>query len=149
MTLGDRQAAAGRQGHAFEETVEVLLRVEGWTILERNWRHPVIDIEVDIVAIDPSGTEWWVECKGSWESSRNGLQRTDTFKKAIANAALLRVQEDRRPYMIIASHLPVADSAGDRWVPDSLQNYVDEIRVVGFTRRSKDEVLQDLTGGEN
>jgi hypothetical protein len=131
--LPDRQAAASRQGSAFEETVVNLLQIEGWTIEDRNYREPIIDVEIDIVATDPRGQRWWVECKGSWESpTRNGLQRTDTLKKAIANGALLRLLEDPLPYMVITSHVPES-GAGAIWLERATKEYVDEFRMVGFT----------------
>ena len=133
-TLGDRQAAAGRQGSAFEATVEVLLQVEGWSIEERKWRHDDLDIEVDLVAMSPDGERWWIECKGSWESNRNGLERTDTMKKAIANGALLKLAVDRRRYMVIASHPPKERSAGFRWLQLAVSaGYIDRLRVVSLT----------------
>src|SRR5690606_4977288 len=72
VDLSARQAAAGRQGAAFEETVVLLLLVEGWTVVARKWRHPTQNVEVDIVADDPDGVRWWIECKGSWEGNRPG-----------------------------------------------------------------------------
>lgn len=129
--LANRQAASGRQGAAFEATVETLLKVEGWTIVERHWYEPEIGIEVDIVADSPTGQRWWIECKGSWESpSRNGLERTDTLKKAIANGALLRLLDGHHPYMVIASHLPVT-GRGVVWLERAKGVYIDEIRIVG------------------
>lgn len=132
--LHDRQAAASRQGSAFEETVHNLLQIEGWTIHDRNWREPTIDIEIDIVATDPHGERWWIECKGSWESpTRNGLARTDTLKKAIGNGALLRVLPDACHYMVVTSHMPLS-GAGMTWVEAATSAYVDEFRTVGFVQ---------------
>jgi len=131
--LSNRQSAASRQGRRFEEIVEGLLLIDGWTINARNWRHPEIEVEVDIVATNPEGVEWWIECKGSWESpSRNGLERTDTLKKAIGSAALIRLLPDRRPYMVITSHLPVSGAAL-KWYELALNTYVDKFRVVGLS----------------
>jgi hypothetical protein len=131
-SLHDRQALSSQQGSAFEETVCNLLRIEGWKIHDRNWREPSIEIEVDIVATDPDGKRWWIECKGSWESpTRNGLRRTDTLKKAIANGALLRCLPDPCPYMVITSHMPLS-GAGLAWVDVALERYVDRFRIVGF-----------------
>lgn len=77
-------------------------------------------VEVDIVANDPDGNCWWIECKGSWEGSRPGMLRTDTTKKALLNGAMLAAVSSTSmrsmPYMIITSHLPTAGSAGARWV---------------------------------
>lgn len=129
--IANRQGAATRQGRAFEDTVVVLLQCQGWTIIERNWREPEVDIEVDIVADSPTGDRWWIECKGSWESNRNGLARTDTLKKAIANGALLRLLDGHHPYMVIASHLPES-GAGKVWLERAVGPYIDELRIVGF-----------------
>lgn len=132
--LADRQAASGRQGAAFETTVATLLQIEGWEIVATKWRHPEFDVEVDIVARSPgAATEWWIECKGSWEGTRPGLKRTDTLKKALFNGAMLRLAEDRRPYMIIASHKPNTGTAGDTWLERAKGIYVDEVRYLTFT----------------
>lgn len=133
MALADRQAAAGRQGRSFHEATRTTLQIEGWTIVAENWRHPEVDVEVDIVAIDRHGVEWWIECKGSWESSRNGLQRTDTTKKALFNGALLALTSDRRPYMIVTSHPPRGGSAGEIWLARAQGLYVDEVRRIHTT----------------
>lgn len=139
---GDFQAASGRQGRAFEETVVILLQCEGWTVTARNWRQPDIDVEIDIVATDPAGRPWWIECKGSWESSRNGLTRTDTLKKAIANAYLLRQLPDRHLYMIVTSHAPTA-GAGLKWIDAVLVDLVDQLRVVGFVEVVGEAALEE------
>lgn len=131
MTIEQRMSDASRQGAAFEETVALLLLVEGWTILDRNWREPTTDVEVDIVAKSPSGELWWIECKGSWLASRNGLERTDTLKKAIGSAHILRQAPERHPYMLVASHIPRVGSAGDTWL--RLVQCFDRVRLVGFT----------------
>lgn len=132
VDLSNRQAAAGRQGAAFEATVELLLQIEGWTIDARRWRQPDVDVEIDLVATDPDGVQWWIECKGSWESDRNGLARTDTLKKAIGSAYSLSRLPKRRPYMVVASHLPKT-GAGVGWI-DDLLSLCAEIRVVGFVQ---------------
>lgn len=143
--LSDRQAAASRQGAAFEETVVTLLRVEGWTVHERKWRQPDVEVEIDIVAEDPQGERWWIECKGSWESpTGNGLERTDTAKKAIGSAAILRLLplEQRSPYMLITSHLPKLGSSGDQWMRRAVGTYFDRVRVVALTDAAYSEVVQ-------
>lgn len=131
--LSARQAAGVRQGAAFEQMVETLLRVKGWTILRTRWRHPDCDVEVDIVATEPTtGQEWWIECKGSWEGDRQGLRRTDTLKKALFNGAMLNLVDDRKPYMIVASHPPHDGSAGHRWLERAKGIYVDVVWYPDF-----------------
>jgi len=132
--LSNRQAAASRQGNAFETTVATLLQIEGWSISATKWRHPEFDVEVDIVATHPTtGQEWWIECKGSWEGSRPGLKRTDTLKKALFNGAMLALADEKRPYMIIASHPPADGTAGTKWLERAKGIYVDEVRYLTFT----------------
>lgn len=135
--LGDefehRQAASGRQGAAFEITVQTMLQIEGWTIEDTKWRHPELGVEVDIVATHPeTGEVWWIECKGSWEGTRPGLRRTDTLKKALFNGAMLRLDPDRCPYMVIASHPPGDGTAGVIWLERARGVYVDDTRYVSF-----------------
>lgn len=130
MTLSDRQAAASRQGAEFEAAVELILKVEGWQIEHHRWRHPEVEVEIDYVAIAPDGQRWWIECKGSWEARSNGLERTDTLKKAIGSAAILRILDDRCPYMVVTSHLPRIGSSGDRWLALALDTYFDAVRIV-------------------
>jgi hypothetical protein len=132
--LSDRQAAAGRQGAAFEITVATLLQIEGWTIDATRWRHPDFDVEVDLTATDPDGQQWWIECKGSWEGSRPGLKRTDTLKKALFNGAMLALDPNRKPYMIVASHPPADGTAGTVWLERAIGIYVDAVRYLTFTK---------------
>src|SRR5690606_10213320 len=112
-------------------TVATLLQIEGWTITATKWRHPEVDVEVDIVATHPqTGEEWWIECKGSWEGNRQGLKRTDTLKKALFNGAMLALVDDRRPYMIVASRPPPDGTAGRKWIERALGVYVTEVRYL-------------------
>lgn len=131
--LGDRQALATHQGAAFETTVETLLRVKGWEIIETKRRHPEVDVEIDIIAKHPETEKiWWIETKGSWEGERPGLKRTDTLKKALFNGAMLALTTDRKPYMIVSSHDPTQGSAGDVWLQKAKGIYVDEVWYLDF-----------------
>lgn len=130
--LSNRQAAAGRQGAQFEAAVKVTLQIEGWTVTAERWRHPDLDVEVDFVATDPLGQEWWIECKGSWEGNRPGLARTDTVKKAVSNAALLFLDPDHRPFLLVASH-PPKGGAGAVWLRRARDiGWIDEVRFLGL-----------------
>lgn len=132
MTDDDFQSRASDHGRKFHDAAKVYLHIEGWMILRENWRHPDVGVEIDIVARHPVlDVEWWIECKGSWEGTRPGLVRTDTLKKALCNGALLRLVDDRRPYMIIASHPPKNQSAGALWLERAKGIYVDEVRYLG------------------
>jgi Holliday junction resolvase-like predicted endonuclease len=106
------QQASTRQGREFEDTACFYLKSEGWQIVERRYR--IHGEEIDIVAIDPDGDEWWIECKGSYEGRVPGGRRIDTVKKAVAVAWSLSHVMDRPYYMLFLSHYPYRGSYGDR-----------------------------------
>jgi hypothetical protein len=117
MSLSDRQAAASRQGAEFEAMCETWLKIHGHRIVERHWVHSIVGVEIDRVTMHAEFGEVWVECKGSWESpSANGLERTDTLLKAIANGYLLRYAQDHHSYWLMCSHLPRPGSRGELWL---------------------------------
>lgn len=103
------QALSSAQGHHFEEHCRFVLGTLGYKI-EGPIRLPEVGVEVDINLTGPNG-QFFVECKGSWQGNRPGLLRSDTVKKAIANAALIsasRLLQGRTypPFVILTSHLP-------------------------------------------
>lgn len=130
--MSDFQAEASAQGRAFEETVCTLLRVEGWHIVERHVYHE--GAEIDIVAIDPEGVTWWIECKGSWRGLVPGARRGDTVKKALGVAWWLLDQlDDRPPYMLVTSHVPDDTTLPGRMLKRAVAaGLFTEIRTVGF-----------------
>jgi hypothetical protein len=105
----DFQASGGVQGRQFADQCDQLLRHYGFTLADRLVIAHV-GIEVDRVATSPRGREVWFEYKGSVQGTRPGLIRTDTLKKAVANGALLAGVADRRPFVVLTSHLPRAGS---------------------------------------
>ena len=111
------QSSSSMQGTAFENHVARTLIAEGYTIVYRAWTHPEAKVEIDFV-VTRQGLEdvWFVEAKGSWLSDRNGLERTDTLKKAIASAFIIGAVDPSPKFVIAASHLPKAGSAGDTWL---------------------------------
>lgn len=98
------QANASVQGRRYEDIVEAILTASGWTIDARHDK--VAGVEIDITATDQLGVQWWIECKGSWNGNRPGSRRSDTVKKAVADAWLLSQTESPKPYLLITSHLP-------------------------------------------
>lgn len=127
----DFQARASQQGRAFEDAVVTLLRIQGWTIVER--RAIVASVEIDIIADDPLGRRWWIECKGSWEGKTPGSKRGDTVKKAVGVAAYLSCQPDRCPYMLITSHMPVPGTVGSILLETAQrEGWFEEVRSFSF-----------------
>lgn len=113
----DFQRSSTEQGSAFEQAVITVLRCSGWTIVGT---HAVFGgAEVDIVADSPTGTRWWIECKGSWMSKVRGSERGDTVKKAVGVAWYLSTLPERCPYMLITSHLPHDGTLGERMLHEA------------------------------
>lgn len=103
--MADFQASSGIQGRQFAEQCDQLLVHYGFT-LEGRVLLSDVGVEIDRMAIAPSGQRVWFEYKGSVQGTRPGLMRTDTLKKAVANGALLAGLADRHPYVVLTSHLP-------------------------------------------
>lgn len=110
--LHDAQSSASEQGREFEAYVASSLKYEGWRIDQTHAY--VAGAEIDLIATDPHGVAWWIECKGSHRGRTPGLKRGDTTKKAVGVAWYLSTLPDRRPYMLFASHLPSPGSLGER-----------------------------------
>jgi len=127
----DFQAWATIQGKSVEQAAQTVLRIEGWHIIQTH--AVIVGQEVDIVAADPGGVIWWIECKGSWRGKRPGLRRPDTLKKAIAVAWYLAVAApDPAPYMVFTSHLPVPGSSGDAMLQAALvRGIIERVRTFG------------------
>ena len=107
------QASSSAQGKHYENHVRFVLAQRGWTaVSDRPTK--VAGGEVDIVALDPDGRLWWIECKGSYKD-QPGCERLDTVKKALATAWVLRqLNPDRPAYMLATTNKPKAGSAGEQ-----------------------------------
>lgn len=135
------QASSTAQGREFEDAVCTLLKVGGWDIVER---HAIVDgAEVDIVADEPNGTRWWIECKGSWRGSTPGAKRGDTVKKAVAVAWWLSLVPNRKKYMLVTSHLPKEGTLSARMLDAALElGLYDAIRTpLGFVATADEDEL--------
>ena len=123
------QAYGTQQGRQFAEQCDGLLVSRGYT-LQTNLVLPEVGVEIDRVAIAPSGRTVWFEYKGSVQGARPGLMRTDTLKKAIANGALLQRLVERPPYIVLTSHLPNS-GAGLAMLETALElQYFDDVICV-------------------
>jgi len=123
------QAYGTQQGRQFAEQCDGLLVSRGYT-LQTNLVLPDVGVEIDRVAVAPSGRTVWFEYKGSVQGARPGLMRTDTLKKAIANGALLQRLVERPPYIVLTSHLPNS-GAGFAMLETALElQYFDDVICV-------------------
>lgn len=109
------QAAASQQGAMFDQQCRYLLTDAGWDVSPRPLFIPDAGVEIDCTARRNDLTVW-VEFKGSWRGEQPGMRRTDTTKKAIVSGYLLRSAGYTVPYVVLTSHMPAANSAGDTMV---------------------------------
>jgi hypothetical protein len=123
------QSAASAQGRQFAEQCDLLLESSGYRLVDRNLALDV-GVEIDRVAVAPSGHTIWFEYKGSLQGNRPGLMRTDTLKKAIANGALLNVLPNRQPFVVLTSHLPSAGAGLAMLLAARQLGYLDDVICV-------------------
>lgn len=109
------QAAAFQQGDMYDAQCRFLLADAGWEVSERPLFIPDAGVEIDCTATK-GNLAVWVEFKGSWRGERPGMLRTDTTKKAIVSGYLIRSAGYTVPYVVLTSHLPAANSAGDTMI---------------------------------
>lgn len=109
------QARGVAQGRQFDEQARLVLRGLGFAVNEKPFTVPELGVEFDAEIRSKGGKVYWCEFKGSWYGTRPGLRRTDTAKKALADAALAHVAPgDYPPIIVLTTHLPPAGSSGDR-----------------------------------
>jgi Holliday junction resolvase-like predicted endonuclease len=88
----DFQSESKKVGIEFESRVlNDLYNIQGFKFINRNVYMKGTGCEVDFVAMDKDRV-WHVEAKGGNEGDgkRPGAQRTDSVKKCIANASLIK-----------------------------------------------------------
>jgi hypothetical protein len=103
------QRTSKEQGDLFEETAEMALKLVGFSIVGRHVFFPNAGVNIDFIADNKNGISFYVTCKGSIQGDRPGCERTDTLKKAIAEAYLLSRYE-WWPILLLTSHLPTGRS---------------------------------------
>ena len=99
------QASSRRQGAWFEDTCRQILEAAGFTIDGVRQFFPDAGVEVDLIATNLHAISFYITCKGSYRGDRPGARRTDTLKKAIAEAYALH-QQGWGPVLLLTSHLP-------------------------------------------
>lgn len=99
------QAVGKQQGDWFEESSRRVLEDVGFSIDARRVLIADAGVEVDIIATNRHQISFYFTCKGSWRGARPGARRTDTFKKAVAEALMLHSQ-GWGPVVLLTSHKP-------------------------------------------
>ncbi len=99
------QAASRTQGLWFEDLCRAILVDCGFTIDGEHVDFTDAGVEVDLIATNRHAISFYITCKGSYRGQRPGVQRTDTLKKALAEAQALHAQ-GWGPILLLTSHLP-------------------------------------------
>lgn len=107
---GNFQALAGEQGRWWEDTCRRALTAAGFLITHTHQEIADAGVEVDLIAHNTDEIAFYVTCKGSFQSDRNGCERTDTLRKAVAEAYAL-TQCGFGPVVLLTSHLPLTRRA--------------------------------------
>lgn len=104
------QSKSVEQGDRWHAECIDALRRNGFEIAEERMRLKDVGVELDAVTNNKWGIAMAWEFKGSWEGFRPGLTRTDTLKKAVANAWLLSQSQDYAdrfpPLLVMTTHEP-------------------------------------------
>jgi site-specific DNA-methyltransferase (adenine-specific) len=106
------QRRAVLEGHKAQEIARRVLDACGFTIVRENHRTKT-GAEIDFVATDHDGEEWYVDVSGAFTSTRGGLRRTDTLWKSLGKAAALKTEVANHPILLLTTDLPVPGSAAD------------------------------------
>lgn len=121
MTTTNFQSKGPEQGKAFDEQCRLILRGLGFEVGDRPFRLREAGIEIDAEMKSPAGEVYWAEFKGSWLGQRPGSRRTDTVKKAIADAFLVHFVHPDIKMLLLTSHLPKRDSDGHQMLRKTLE----------------------------
>lgn len=101
----DFQSKGKQQGDLFEKECQQALELAGFEIVDTLVDFIDAGVEVDIIATNQHAISFYITCKGSIQGDRPGCIRTDTLKKAIAEAYCL-TQAGWGPVLLLTSHLP-------------------------------------------
>jgi len=150
MDINNFQRLSGQQGASFEKNCIEALKYAGWRIVDR--RVQLKSVEVDIIATNKQEISFYITSKGSVRGPRAGFRRTDTVKKAVAEAYFM-IAEGREPVLIMASPLPRATDGRTkemiiklerRLVFDIINPYDDGKRLTWLFNATEKDLEKDL-----
>lgn len=125
------QAESSTSGDEFESLVYNDLIVRGFTMIQQDVHMIGSGCEVDFIA----DANEFVECKGGKKGfgKRPGAKRTDNVKKAIANAALIKVHYPAIYYVTYFSSRPKPGSYSEEMITTALDSgIIDEVRYIYY-----------------
>lgn len=98
--------------------------------MERRRLLASLGVEINLIAKDHFGADWYVEVSGAFTSKRPGLVRTDTVRKVLGSASLLS-KRGFSPFIVLTTHLPRPGSAGHQWIHEAGPGTIFDIIVLG------------------
>ena len=131
MMESNFQAESSHSGYEFEDLVYEDLLSRGFTEIQQDVHMLGTGCEVDFIA----NSIEFVECKGGKRGNgkRPGAKRTDNVKKAIANAALIKVKYPNIYYVAYFSSHPKPGSYSEEMISTALDSgIVDEVRYIYY-----------------
>jgi hypothetical protein len=144
------QAAGKQQGDWFEESSQRVLEDVGFSIDARRVLIADAGVEVDIIATNRQQISFYFTCKGSWRGARPGARRTDTFKKAVAEALMLHSQ-GWGPVVLLTSHKPdtpagraMLANVDPEIMFDVIEPFKEARRLAWLATASEQKLRQDL-----
>ena len=99
------QSVSGQQGRLYEDQCRAALHAAGFAIDQIHQEIAEAGVDVDIIATNRHDISFYMTCKGSLRGVRPGARRTDTLKKALAEAWALQ-HHGWGPVLLLTSHLP-------------------------------------------
>ena len=123
------QSESSKSGTRFETIVLNDLTNRGFTYIRENVYMPGTGCEVDFLADNLE----YVEAKGGDEGDhkRPGAKRTDSVKKVIANASLIKCRYPDIYYVIYFSSRPTEGNYSQQMIDTALEfGIVDEVRYI-------------------
>jgi site-specific DNA-methyltransferase (adenine-specific) len=108
----DFQARAVREGRAARDLAREAIERCGFADIKANVALPE-GVEINFVARDGAGKQWFFDVSGGFTSNRPGLRRTDTLWKALGKAAVLKSAYPSARLVLLTTDAPARNSAGD------------------------------------
>lgn len=129
MRTDNFQAESKRSGDFFEDLVLDDLKRSNHSNIKRRVIIEEVGVEADFAYVH-NGTQVYVEAKGGdqGEGKRPGAKRTDSVKKAIANAALVKSVFPDVKYTIYFSDMPTYGRSAHRMIKSAVRaGFVDNV----------------------
>ena len=144
------QAESKKSGNDFEDMVLKDLSDRGFQNIRQNVFMPGTGCEVDFLADNKE----YIEAKGGYsgDGKRPGAKRTDNVKKAVANAALIKIHYPNIYFVAYFSSKPKKGGSSDQMIQTALDGKLfDEVRYIYMNEKiTEDDFLpfEELYGIE-